>query len=50
MSKLFDSHAHYYDRRFNELEGGADALLSKLFDEDVEYVIAHYIEIVKGYI
>ena len=25
---LFDSHAHYFDRKFNELSGGADALLT----------------------
>ena len=28
MDKLFDSHAHYFDSKFNDLEGGADALLS----------------------
>ena len=28
MNKLFDSHAHYFDSKFNELDGGADALLS----------------------
>lgn len=28
MDKLFDSHAHYFDTKFNELEGGADAILS----------------------
>jgi TatD DNase family protein len=28
MNKLFDTHAHYFDEKFNELEGGADALLS----------------------
>lgn len=26
--KIFDTHAHYFDRRFCELEGGADAILS----------------------
>lgn len=26
--KLFDSHAHYYDHKFDTLEGGADAILS----------------------
>ena len=25
--KLFDSHAHYYDHKFDTLEGGADAIL-----------------------
>lgn len=38
--KLFDSHAHYTDRRFDdEFPGGADALLRELFAADVEYVI-----------
>lgn len=27
-AKLFDTHAHYYSRKFDELEGGADGLLS----------------------
>ena len=36
----FDSHAHYYDRRFkNEFEGGADALLSNLFSDKLSAVI-----------
>ncbi len=36
----FDSHAHYYDSRFkNEFEGGAKALLDKLFLENVSAVI-----------
>ena len=28
MEKIFDSHAHYYDKKFDELEGGAEALLT----------------------
>lgn len=33
LPPLFDSHAHYTDERFNsEYPGGADALLSELFD------------------
>lgn len=40
MSRLFDSHAHYFDSRFDEeYEGGATALLPKLFSEDIEYVV-----------
>ena len=40
MSGLFDSHAHYFDSRFDEeYEGGADALLPKLFSNGIEYVI-----------
>lgn len=38
--KLFDSHAHYYDERFDtEYEGGADALLPKLFSSDIGWII-----------
>ena len=38
--KIFDSHAHYFDAWFNEYEGGAGALLDKLFaDEAVEYIV-----------
>ncbi len=33
---FFDSHAHYYDRRFcKEFDGGADALLKGLFDSNI---------------
>ena len=36
----FDSHAHYYDSRFkNEFEGGASALLDKLFSENISAII-----------
>ena len=36
----FDSHAHYYDSRFkNEFEGGASALLDKLFSKNVSAII-----------
>ena len=38
--KLFDSHAHYYDERFSEeTEGGADAILSALFSENVGWIV-----------
>ena len=38
--KLFDSHAHYYDERFTEeTDGGADAILSALFSDEVGYII-----------
>ncbi len=40
MSKLFDTHAHYFAEKFNELEGGADAILSsEKFREKVGKVI-----------
>ena len=28
MNKLFDTHAHYFDHKFDETPGGADTLLS----------------------
>lgn len=38
--KYFDSHAHYYDERFDEeYEGGAAALLSSLNFKDVSYIV-----------
>ncbi|MBE6581890.1 MAG: TatD family deoxyribonuclease [Ruminococcaceae bacterium] len=40
MTKLFDTHAHYFADRFNELDGGADAILSsEEFREAVGKVI-----------
>lgn len=35
MEKLFDSHAHYYDSRFEREAGGTAALLEGLFQTDV---------------
>ena len=37
--KYFDSHAHYFDAWFNEYEGGADALLEKVFSENVGAIV-----------
>lgn len=40
MTKLFDTHAHYFAEKFNELDGGADAILSsERFRETVGKVI-----------
>lgn len=40
MAGIFDTHAHYTDERFNnELEGGAYALLSELFENGVDKII-----------
>ncbi len=40
MRKLFDTHAHYFAEKFNELEGGASAILSsEQFRETVGRVI-----------
>ena len=35
MEKMFDSHAHYYDGRFEKEAGGTDALLESLFKTEV---------------
>lgn len=38
--KLFDTHAHYTDRRFEaEYPGGADALLTEAFENGVEGIV-----------
>lgn len=38
--KLFDSHAHYYDERFEQgVDGGADAVLSSVFLGDVAKIV-----------
>ena len=39
MEKLFDSHAHYYDSRFEREFGSADALLKALLDESVAAIV-----------
>ena len=40
MSKLFDSHAHYFDSRFDEeLEHGVASLLPEILSKDVEYIV-----------
>lgn len=40
MNKIFDTHAHYTDERFEKETGsGADALLSELFNGAVEKII-----------
>ena len=37
--KYFDSHAHYFDAWFNEYDGGAEALLDKIFSENVGAIV-----------
>ena len=37
--KFFDSHAHYFDAWFNEYEGGAEALLDKIFADKVGAIV-----------
>lgn len=40
MSKLFDVHAHYTDKRFDtEYPGGADELLTRIFSEGVGHIV-----------
>ena len=36
---IFDSHAHYFDRRFEEAEGGADGILREIMPRPVSAVI-----------
>ena len=37
--KFFDTHAHYFDEKFCELPGGAEALLSSLFEGEIGFVL-----------
>ncbi len=37
--KIFDSHAHYFDKRFDTVEGGAHAILSSIMPDPVAAVI-----------
>ena len=38
--QIFDSHAHYFDRRFeNEVEGGSHAILSSIHPDPVRYIV-----------
>ncbi len=37
--KLFDSHAHYFDRRFEEVAGGADAVLKAIMPSPVYAIV-----------
>ena len=39
MEKLFDSHAHYYDARFEQEGDGADALLKALLADSVGAIV-----------
>jgi TatD DNase family protein len=40
MKGIFDTHAHYFDARFEkEFEGGADAVLAEVFANGVEYIV-----------
>ena len=32
MSRIFDTHAHYFDKKFESVAGGADAILCDLFE------------------
>ena len=37
--KYFDSHAHYYDERFSELNEGVDSLIGTLLSQSVSYIV-----------
>ncbi len=45
MEKLFDTHAHYYDKKFNENFGGAEALLES---EDFRAAVGAVVNIGTG--
>ncbi len=36
---IFDSHAHYFDRRFEAEAGGADAILSQIMPDPVAHIV-----------
>jgi TatD DNase family protein len=42
MEKIFDTHAHYFDAKFNEIEGGADAILSS---EEFRNTVSHVVNV-----
>lgn len=39
ISGIFDSHAHYFDRRFEAEAGGADAVLAQIMPKPVAYIV-----------
>ena len=40
MGCIFDTHAHYFDKKFESLEGGADAVLCNLFEnQGIEAIV-----------
>ena len=40
MERIFDTHAHYFDKKFESVEGGADALLCDLFEnQDIAGIV-----------
>ncbi len=42
MERLFDTHAHYFDAKFSEIEGGADAILSS---EEFRNTVSHVVNV-----
>ena len=40
MERIFDTHAHYFDKKFEAVEGGANALLCDLFEnQDIAGIV-----------
>ena len=39
MQRIFDTHAHYFDKKFDTVEGGADAVLESVFANDVAGIV-----------
>ena len=42
MERLFDTHAHYFDAKFSEVEGGAEAILSS---EEFKNTVSHVVNV-----
>lgn len=39
MKRIFDTHAHYFDKKFESVEGGADAILLDVFANGVAGIV-----------
>ena len=39
MERIFDTHAHYFDKKFESIEGGADAVLCDVFANGVAGIV-----------
>ncbi len=39
MEHIFDTHAHYFDKKFETVEGGADAILQEVFANGVAGIV-----------
>ncbi len=39
MEHIFDTHAHYFDKKFESVEGGADAVLENVFANGIDGIV-----------